>query len=228
MIRLYLDQEFHSGDLISLPADEWRYFASVRRGKGEVRLFNRLGQEAIGRIVQKSFQVDLVETVQVPTYHLCVALALPENQALTHIVRSLSELGAKELILFSGARSQSASKRLKEISRLERVSIESARQCGRGTPLELRTAKNIFSIPLDTNAPVLFCDEDSTTENRIIPEFLSALSIVVGCEGGWTEEERAFARESRFVPVHFKTPILRVETAVVAAAFYAIGRMQKK
>ncbi|MDB5038574.1 MAG: rsmE [Bacteriovoracaceae bacterium] len=229
MIRLYIDSKFKKGDRLEIPKDEFRYFSSVRRGQGEVILFNRIGEEALGKVSEKFFEIEEVRKIEIPLYNLTVAVALPENAVIPGIIRTVSELGAKELIFFSGKRSQAASRRLTENARFEKTSLESARQCGRGVPLQIKVAKDLLNISPPTNSQVLFFDEASSDKKSLDEKSHSMSSVVaiIGCEGGWSEDERDFAKKSDYHFVHFETPILRVETAATVATFYAIERMRK-
>ena len=76
----------------------------------------------------------------------------------------------------------------------------------------------------------LFLDEAQTVdESKQVAEGKSAPSFVlIGPEGGWTEEERELARKNSFQFVHFQTPILKVETASLCGAFFALQKMEPK
>jgi len=56
------------------------------------------------------------------------------------------------------------------------------------------------------------------------PKFKKGI-VVVGCEGGWSESERKEAKVLGFESVHFETPVLRVRTAALCGAFFAIGQL---
>jgi RsmE family RNA methyltransferase len=186
MIRLYVDIDFKKDAQIDLPKDELRYFKSVRRGQGPVSLFNQKGQVAEGKIEGNSFVIEAVKTSEHPFYNLCVAVALPDAGVIPPIIRSLSELGVAELLFFEGERSQKAKARLNVSPRWERISIESARQCGRGKPLEIKVGDWASIEGLDDIPLKLFLDEaplDNVKETSPLSE--KAL-ILVGPAGGWT------------------------------------------
>lgn len=229
MIRLYVDKVFKSGLQLELPAEELRYFKSVRRGQGDVRLFNRQGEEALGAVDGKVFKIDRVLKVDIPLYPLSVGVGMPETSVIPSIVRSLSELGVEELFFFEAERSQNFKKRAavssSVIGRWAKLAVEGARQCGRPKPLEISLRSWKEKDFLKRFDRILFFDEAKSSlpsASSITVTKNQRLLALVGCEGGWTESERDVARQHGFFGVHFETPILRVETAVVCASFRSL------
>ena len=51
---------------------------------------------------------------------------------------------------------------------------------------------------------------------------LQRIALAVGCEGGISPDERILFEQSGFMPIHFKTNILRTETA----ALYGLAALQ--
>lgn len=219
--RLYIDQPLAKGETVRLPAEELRYLKSVKRGQGSIEIFNRQSQVARGTLKGAEFYVLEVSEVVAPVYPITIAVGLPENSIMPQIIRSLSELGVSNLIFFNAGRSQKARDRMKASdSRWKRLAIESARQCGRGRPLEI-TSGDWRSV--QGYAHRWFCDEAAGSDlSHVRIASSESILIVVGCEGGWTEEERQDARDLNFRFAHFATPVLRVETAVVCAGFMGI------
>jgi len=226
MIRLYVDHFFEVGKVVPLPSDERRYFQSVRRGKGDVCLFNRQGQIALGQMDEDGFHVLEVRLVYVPSYRLRVAMALPDLAILPLVIRGLSELGVEQLELFRGERSQGSVKKV-NLSRMQKAAIEACRQCGRGEPLDISLRdKGLHEMEFRETNRIIFDESEapSTTQSFALEE---STVLLLGSEGGWTKSERDIARQSGFVAVHFRTPILRVETAALAGSLWALERIFK-
>lgn len=223
MIRLYIDHSFHPGDEVRLPADELRYFRSVRRGQGEVCLFNRSGQEAKGRIKGTSFIVEAVHEIGYPIHPLSVGVALPDSKTIPMIIRSLSELGVRGLYFFDSDRSQRES--AKDFNRLEKLSIEACRQCRRPAPLEIQRVEFESEKFLKAFDQIVFLDEAPSGAGAHLKRSkkTSSALVLVGPEGGWSERERDIARQRGFQNCHLNVPILRVETAAICGAFYALN-----
>jgi len=224
MIRLYVDEDFEPGKNLRLPKSEQHYFKSVRRGKSDeiLEVFNRKGQLARARFHERALVIlELIE-LEPAQHRLRLAVGLPDASVAKKVLAAASELGVEELIFFAAGRSQAAKKRLQKINDWGRYSIESARQCGRSQPLKITSlslnqvlelcVKNRFVLDEVASNQGLFMDLSNPTD------FL----LLVGPEGGWTAEERAKISEAGFRSLHFPTPILKVETACVAACVWAL------
>ena len=221
MIRLYIDAHFQPGACIPVPREELHYCRNVRGGRGEISLFNNHGQVACGRLEDVTFHIESVQDPPVPLYPVTIAVALPEATVARSIVAGLSELGMQGVVFFPGQRSQAAQRRLQDMSSLRRSAIEAARECGRGAPLSVRsgTWNEILS-----RGSGLFLDEagGKSWGQDLYGE--GGLYILVGCEGGWTTEEREELLQHDFQPVHLPTPVLKVHTAVIAAAVLSLNQ----
>ena len=109
------------------------------------------------------------------------------------------------------------------IHRLRANVVEAAEQCGILAVPEVREAVRLdwLLADWDKERRLIFCDEDADTNNPL-PK-LSALTgkklaLLVGPEGGFSDEERRTLRALPFVTAIPLGPrILRPDTAAVAA-----------
>jgi 16S rRNA (uracil1498-N3)-methyltransferase len=107
--------------------------------------------------------------------------------------------------------------------RIEANAIEAAEQCGILAIPEVREAQKLDRLlaSWEPNRRLIFCDEDSSTNNplpalRAIAE--KKLGLLVGPEGGFSDDERRQLRALPFVTAIPLGPrILRADTAAVAA-----------
>ena len=225
MIRLYLDQDFETGSRLKIPKEEVHYLHVNRHASkgahGELEAFNSKGKIARGILDDGFFYVESVVDSPFPIYPITVALALPENAALESVVRSASELGAERMILFEGDRSQSARSRMAGVhKRAERIAKESMRQSVRPRPLVIEMAKKLESLKF--SGTIFFLDEMDEDSFDRAPKNRGSEVVIVGPEGGWSPRERELSRERGWTIRHYKTPILRVVTAVPVAVFDVI------
>ena len=141
-------------------------------------------------------------------FHLGWCIVDPKTIEKT--LPSLNEVGVGKITFIRCERSQRNFRPDRE--RLQRILVNSSQQCGRSSLMEIAFSDSLRdfaeehpqSLLLDFSEEFLGCDEGIET-------------IVVGCEGGWTDEERRLFSESRIVGLD--TPlILRSESAAVAAA----------
>jgi RsmE family RNA methyltransferase len=222
VVRLYAPVKFEVGGEILLSSSEMRYFKGVRRGQGPVVLFNSFGQIAHGTIEGNVFLISEVELASASSLDLRVALALPESAVVFQLVRQLSELGVRSLHLFGAERSQKSKARLslefKE--RLEKIAIESCRQSGRDRPLEIDFVH--FSSLQSAPEVNRFVFDENESSNQVDFSASKSTLMVIGCEGGWTSSERSSFEQWGYRRVHWPIPVLKVDTAAVAAVGWAL------
>ncbi len=226
VIRVYSEEAFQIGGFVKISKEEWHYFKNVRRAQGPIVFFNRLGEEAEVEFENNEFRVLKIFKTASKVWPLKIVVGLPENQVCKDLVFTLSELGVNELSFFAASRSQAASKRRDIIFKLEKMSIESARQCARGRPLQISWMSKEELLALPAESTFVLDEQDSTSNSiRTMSSSPQPLQMIVGPEGGWTQEERQDFLSKSFRFIHFDTPILRVLTAASMAAFWALGNL---
>ncbi|MBR3639913.1 MAG: RNA methyltransferase, partial [Clostridia bacterium] len=101
--------------------------------------------------------------------------------------------------------------------RRERIALEAAGQCGRGIVPSVCAALT-FEKAVEEAAGAdlpLFCWECAATPLKDVLRGRdpSTVSVVIGPEGGFSEEEAKYAEQAGLVPVSLGSRILRTETA---------------
>ncbi len=149
----------------------------------------------------------------------------PKGDKLADIVRDATELGATVVVPAICERSVARpepSKLAARAARLSAVAAEAARQCGRArAPTVLAPMPWSDAIAtaraMTTRGFVLY--ERATEPLRgdlVALANDAAVAVAIGPEGGLSEAEVAFARESGFAPRSLGSIILRTETAATA------------
>lgn len=153
------------------------------------------------------------EAESVPDVWLAFA---PVKRARTDwLVEKATELGVARLVPVITQRTIAERVRLE---RLEAIAIEASEQCGRTRlpeivePMPLRR----FVENVDPGRRVYFADEGGGEPAVDTFEKGPAL-ILIGPEGGFTEEERAFVRKSGAFAISLGPRILCAETAALAS-----------
>lgn len=133
------------------------------------------------------------------------------------IVQKAVELGVKKIGVFSSEYS-SAYMNENKLERLNKVAREATKQCLRSTAPEIHyfpTLKSALESGTDYKNKLFACEFASESKQDI-----SVLNgdtvIVIGSEGGFSEQEEAFASELGYASVTLGKRILRAETAAVA------------
>jgi 16S rRNA (uracil1498-N3)-methyltransferase len=139
---------------------------------------------------------------------------------LDYLVQKAVEMGAGVL---QPVMTQHVQGKINSMDRLEANAVEAAEQCGILAIPDVRAPRKLADLietwPQDRR--ILFCDEGHDSQNPL--QALQAvterkLALLIGPEGGFSDEERALLRGLDFVtPIPLGPRILRADTAAVAA-----------
>jgi 16S rRNA (uracil1498-N3)-methyltransferase len=220
--RLFVRQPLSEAVTIDLDATQANYLGNVLRlGIGaELLVFDDISGEWLARIIgaaKKRMSLTVERLTRPPESIPDVWLAFaPVKRAQTDwLVEKATELGVARLIPVMTQRTVAERVRL---DRLESIAIEAAEQCGRtrvpqiAEPLPLRRLVE----ELDPARRFYFADESGGDPAASSFSERPAI-ILVGPEGGFTDDERAFVRGAGASAISLGPRILRAETAAVAA-----------
>lgn len=220
--RLYVRQALGAGATLPLDAAQANYLGNVLRLGVDANLlvFDGISGEWLARIAEAGKKrMTLVverktrEPESIPDVWLAFA---PVKRTQTDwLVEKATELGAARLIPVMTQRTVAERVR---VDRLESIAIEAAEQCGRtrvpqiAEPLPLRR----FIEQLDPSRHLYFADE--TGGEPLLHTFSEGpAAILVGPEGGFTDDERGFVQGAGAASISLGPRILRAETAALAA-----------
>ncbi len=138
------------------------------------------------------------------------------------VVEKAVEMGVARLVPIAAQRSViqlTGERREKRVRHWRRIAVSASEQCGRNRIMEVSEP-----MPLDAwlaqAAPDelrLACHpEASTTLAEALSDQQGAIALMVGPEGGWSEEELASMHAHRLQTVRFGQRVLRTETAGIA------------
>jgi 16S rRNA (uracil1498-N3)-methyltransferase len=227
--RLFIDAPLQAGARIALDRGQANYLLNVLRLKaGEsVLIFNgqdgewRAEVEVEGR---KAAGLVCVERTreQGAAPDIIYAFAPLKHARLDYMVQKAVEMGAGVLQPILTRRTQASRVNLE---RMRSNAVEAAEQCGILSIPEVREEENLerFLKGLEKDRLVVFCDENAPVSNPVealakLGNNQAGLAVIVGPEGGFTDQERALvAAHERCVCVSLGPRILRADTAAVAA-----------
>lgn len=158
-----------------------------------------------------------------PDIALTLYQAMPKLDKLELIVQKSVELGVTKIVPVLTSRCICRPDKktfLKKLERLQKISLEAAKQSGRGIiPKvgDLISFENALS-EMEKDDKALICYEKGgirMSELELRPE--TSVSLLVGSEGGFSEEEASAAKSHKISPVWLGERILRCETAPIAA-----------
>ena len=149
---------------------------------------------------------------------------LPKGEKLDLILQKCTELGVSELVTFDAVRSVVKLRGERSAGRLERcekIVQEAARQSGRRLAPQVSLGGSLEVVLREARQEVkllLWEGEQTTRLGSVFKAHPSpeSVAIVVGPEGGLTNEEVEQAVACDFTPVSLGRRILRTETAGLA------------
>lgn len=219
-------------DPLEITGDDARHIAlSLRMKIGEeLILCDGKGKEAVGKIRTASPESVVLDVLfrrisaAEPKTKVILYQALPKFDKLETIVQKSVELGVSKIVpvLTSRCISRPDEKTMaKKRERLQKIAEEAAKQSGRGTVPEvgeLLHFKNAVKEMSTADIPILLFEHATASfKESLFGASGKTVAVLVGAEGGFSDEEAAFAVESGIASVSLGPRILRCETAPLAA-----------
>ena len=242
MPRFFVDSV--EAERVEITGEDARHIAlSLRMKNGETLvLCDGKGREAdavIREAYPESVTLDITErrdSLAEPATEVVLYQALPKFDKLEYIVQKSVELGISRIVpvLTSRCISRPDEKTMKKkLERLRKIADEAAKQSGRGKLPEvgeLLSFKNAVLEMEKTETPIFFFEHADYPLREIMEKRTGGtISIMVGSEGGFSDDEAKYASEHGALIASLGPRILRCETAPVAALsaiMYAAGEME--
>ncbi len=215
----------------------------VKRGE-ELIICDGKGREAECKIVSvcpESVMLSVVsrrDSAAEPKAKVVLYQALPKFDKLEYIVQKSVELGVSKVVPVMTSRCISRPDErtmAKKLERLRKIADEAAKQSGRGKLPEvgeLLSLKNAVKEMSTAELPIFFFEHAKYPLRGCMEQYHGGkIAVLVGPEGGFSNEEAAFAETNGLLCASLGPRILRCETAPVAAIsaiMYAAGEMEIK
>ena len=158
-----------------------------------------------------------------PPVSITLVAALFKFDRFEWMVEKATELGVERIQPVEATRTDKGLLEAshKRIERWRRIAREASQQSRRVRMPEIAEARPLARALVDSSGARYFLDEADappllTVLDRSQPA-PAQVSLAIGPEGGWTEDERQLARKAGWLPAGLGAGILRAETAAVAA-----------
>jgi 16S rRNA (uracil1498-N3)-methyltransferase len=158
---------------------------------------------------------------QPSSVRLILCAALIKFDHFEWMIEKATELGVSEIVPVETIRSERGLERaaLKRVERWRRIALEASQQARRAYLPEVAEPEPLRDA-LAREATYRFAlDEDPSVRAALTaardPE--NSVALLIGPEGGWTDEERAQFTAAQWTSVSLGPLILRAETAALAA-----------
>jgi 16S rRNA (uracil1498-N3)-methyltransferase len=216
---------------LALRGEAFAYAAVVHRARvgHEVEVFDGEGRRGLGAFT--AFEADaahvVVHTIEedAPTLRpVTLVQALGKGDKIEESLRDACELGLRAFVAAEAARSVrklDAAGRTKLAGRLERIAAEAARQAHAARVADVAGVRALPEAFAEPHAGLKLVFDPAGA----LPLFealrgaapLEAVTLAIGPEGGFTENELASARACGWRPVRLGETVLRTETMAAAA-----------
>lgn len=224
--RLYVETSLLNGAEFALEKEQGHYLVHVLRlvSGDAVALFNAHDGEwlaYITTVTKKSVEVRIernTAAMQAPP-DIDYLFAPLKHARLDYLVQKATELGARRL------RPVITQRTIAERVNLERMkanAIEAAEQCNLVFVPEIMEPVSLAKAlaSWDPTRRLIYCDETASVANPVeaLKNLKAPAAVLVGPEGGFTNEERAHLTSLPFVTAISLGPrIMRADTVAIAA-----------
>jgi 16S rRNA (uracil1498-N3)-methyltransferase len=234
--RFFVSQ--FSGGAASIEGEAAHHLARVLRAEPgqlyELSDGRSLCLARIERVARDQVDFAIVEPLEARPARIdaTVLIAVVKFDRFEWALEKATELGAATIVPLAAARSEKAliAAAPKRAARWQKILAESAQQARCLRPPVLRPLAHVRAAFAAEESPIRILLSERPTDpplralleghpgaKALAAHATVPLSLAVGPEGGWTDEEFAAAEATRFTAASLGGNILRTETAVVAA-----------
>jgi 16S rRNA (uracil1498-N3)-methyltransferase len=231
--RLYVPSLNPRDRTVSLPEDEAGHLRRVLRAKAgdPVRLFDGRGREFAARLstVDQSAVVaeigDAVAAAHEWEVRVTLAQAVLKGDKLDDVIRDAVMMGVADIRPLITARTDvpaTAFTSGRRMERWHRIAVASAKQCGRAVVPAVHSLRSLRecldAVPADIKLilvePAAAASGSSARPPAAAP---ASAMVLVGPEGGWSDDEVSLAISAGFMPMSLGPRTLRADAAPLIA-----------
>jgi 16S rRNA (uracil1498-N3)-methyltransferase len=216
-----------TGDLLSHLRDSLRvtigeplWFGDGQGTKYRAEITDVSKQTVTGRIL---------ETVQEPLRHtprLILGQSLLKGEKMAWVIQKATELGMTELMPIESRHSvvQLKADRVDhQLARWQRIALEAAQQSEQWRVPTITPPQSLAALLANRasgNITLMLAERregKSLQTAELSYDVTGSVLVLIGPEGGWSQEEVTIAEQANVVPITLGRHILRAETAAIAA-----------
>ena len=214
---------------LSISGEYYNYFKNVLRLKKNdiVELFNDLDglqyKTKILNINNKSIDLEVISSKEIKNenlYQINLYQSLIKNEIFELVIQKATELGVNNIypIITEFTNHKFDKKGFdKKIERWNKIAVSATEQCGRVFIPKLHIPTNLHDIDINTRSlNFTLCPYSKTIEDiKYQIENHSEFNIFIGPEGGFSENEMSYFKESNFSMINLGNRILKAQTAPI-------------
>lgn len=233
MQRYFVNQEQIDNDKVIITGDDVHHIAKVLRSKigDEIICSDGNGKDVVASIVsiEETRVVCKVESDCIPTrepeVQITLAQGLPKSDKMDLIIQKGTEIGVSSFLPFVSERTVVQLNEKKEQKRLERwnkIAKEAAEQSHRSKIPNISPViqfKELLKYMDDSLVFIAYEKEDTMSLYKALSDKqIKKIMLIIGPEGGFSENEINRAIESGAISISLGKRILRTETAGLVGA----------
>ena len=229
--RLFTDQPLTPGDQVVLEDTVARHLGNVLRARAgeQIALFNGDGREFAAKVLSVSKREVIVDIGAAATpqtespVHTTLGLCLSKGDRFDWAIQKATELGVGAVTPLYSERvdfSIPPDRIEKRVAHWRQITISACEQCGRVSIPAVSSPQPLEQWVQSVAAEqkwVLHCDDHGATRSGASKEAPADAALLIGPEGGLTDQEIALACDNSFGVLRLGPRVLRTETAPVVA-----------
>jgi 16S rRNA (uracil1498-N3)-methyltransferase len=227
------------GDTAALTGDHAAHLSRVLRAQ--------VGQEfdiATGNAIRRGkitfvsenrveFALD-AELPAKPLPKLTLLLAIFKFDRMEWAIEKCTEIGVTKIVPLAARRTDShlATAAIKRHERWQRIVLQASEQARRSAPPEITSPMQLkelteYTVSAESVSRVVLSEsEEDTRLGDVLPSSSREIVLAIGPEGGWTDDELAWFRQSGWETASLGNNILRAETAAIVATALALDALR--
>lgn len=232
---------------VPIPEDESHHLIQVLRVRNgeEIECLDGMGSRCKGTIeltgkgtAQVHAKSKIEREPSLLSLPIRLEMSILKGDAMEWVIEKAVEIGVREFIPIEAAHSvvqidKKGPEAFRE--RWQKIADQALKQCGRLDRMKILNPSTLQSVQSGKTTRV-FTDEASRTTSPGLIETLSkiepkrliedGISVLIGPEGGWNDEERRFLTQNSIPSVSLGPWVFRAETAALFAASLIVGSMR--
>ena len=224
--RIFVADKLTSGSSVTLEGEAAHYLNRVLRLKlgDSFNPFNGIDGEFIAEITgQDRNQLtahlhDSVINNADTTLVIHLGLGLSRGERMDYAIQKSTELGVSSITPLITARGEvklSTERQSSKVQHWQKVAISASEQCGRNNVPDINAPSTLTDWVREHQGGLVLDHRGSG--NIAEQPFENHINLLIGAEGGLSEEELEIARQYQYIAVKLGPRILRTETAPVVA-----------
>lgn len=226
--RIYIDQDLATAESVLLNENASHYLSKVLRMQEgrELIVFNGQGGEYFAQIKelgkkQVSIQINQFnQGNRQSTLDLHLAIGISRGERMDWVLQKATELGVTQIIPLITERTEikmKAEKQDKKMQHWQQIIVSACEQCQRNLLPLLQEPQSIDEWLKTVSTDYRFVLHHRNDQSLSKSSTPKSVTILIGPEGGLSEEEITLAENEKFQSLRLGPRILRTETAPIAA-----------